>query len=96
MIRSATYSSTSPTLASWVAASPTCSTHFHADFVAGHVELRDRENATIHLGARANAEFAFVAMGAVVEASRELQEDGTYGFWTTAGAGVKAWRDANR
>jgi 2-methylisocitrate lyase-like PEP mutase family enzyme len=39
--------------------------------------------------------FAFVAMGAVAEASRELLEDGTYGFWQTAGAGVKAWRDAN-
>ena len=27
-------------------------THFHADFVAGHLELRDREGATIYLGAR--------------------------------------------
>ena len=27
-------------------------THFHADFVAGHLELRDRCGATIHLGAR--------------------------------------------
>src|SRR3984893_14591459 len=25
-------------------------THFHADFVAGHLELRDRCGATIHLG----------------------------------------------
>ena len=40
--------------------------------------------------------FAYVAMGAVVEASRELREDGTYGFWQTAGTGAKAWRDANR
>ena len=24
-------------------------THFHADFVAGHLELLDREGATIHL-----------------------------------------------
>ena len=38
--------------------------------------------------------FAYVAMGAVVEAARELREDGTYGFWDTAGVGVKAWRDA--
>jgi len=38
-------------------------THFHADFVAGHLELRDRENATIYLGARAGAEFAFTPMG---------------------------------
>jgi hydroxyacylglutathione hydrolase len=37
-------------------------THFHADFVAGHLELRDRCGATIHLGARAGAEYAFVPM----------------------------------
>ena len=34
-------------------------THFHADFVAGHVELRDRLGARIHLGARARAEYDF-------------------------------------
>lgn len=37
-------------------------THFHADFVAGHLELRDRCGATIYLGARAEAEYKFVAM----------------------------------
>ncbi len=37
-------------------------THFHADFVAGHLELRDRCGASIHLGSRAKAEYAFVAM----------------------------------
>src|SRR5580700_7615304 len=37
-------------------------THFHADFVAGHLELRDRCGATIHLGSRARAEYAFTAM----------------------------------
>ncbi len=37
-------------------------THFHADFVAGHLELRDRCGATIHLGARAQAEYKFAAM----------------------------------
>src|SRR5437763_2937643 len=37
-------------------------THFHADFVAGHLELRDRCGATIHLGSRAEAEYAFVPM----------------------------------
>jgi hydroxyacylglutathione hydrolase len=37
-------------------------THFHADFVAGHLELRDHCDATIHLGARAKAEYAFVPM----------------------------------
>jgi hydroxyacylglutathione hydrolase len=36
--------------------------HFHADFVAGHLELRDRCGATIHLGVRAQAEYAFAAM----------------------------------
>ena len=33
-------------------------THFHADFIAGHIELRDKAGATIHLGRRAEAEFA--------------------------------------
>jgi hydroxyacylglutathione hydrolase len=41
-------------------------THFHADFVAGHLELRDlvgqESRAVIHLGARAQAEYAFVPM----------------------------------
>jgi hydroxyacylglutathione hydrolase len=36
--------------------------HFHADFVAGHLELRDACGAAIHLGARAKAEYAFVPM----------------------------------
>ncbi|HKV27083.1 MAG TPA: rhodanese-like domain-containing protein [Candidatus Acidoferrales bacterium] len=34
-------------------------THFHADFVAGHLELRDRVGATIYLGAAAKAKYAF-------------------------------------
>jgi len=37
-------------------------THFHADFIAGHIELRDRAGATIHLGRRAQAEFAYLSM----------------------------------
>ena len=37
-------------------------THFHADFVAGHLELRDRTGAAIHLGARAEAAYEFVSM----------------------------------
>jgi glyoxylase-like metal-dependent hydrolase (beta-lactamase superfamily II) len=37
-------------------------THFHADFVAGHVELRDRTGARIRLGAKAQAEFEFTPM----------------------------------
>jgi len=38
-------------------------THFHADFVSGHLELRDRTGADIHLGRRAEADYPFVAMG---------------------------------
>ena len=38
-------------------------THMHADFIAGHLELRDRVGATIHLGAQASAEYAFTPMG---------------------------------
>jgi hydroxyacylglutathione hydrolase len=33
-------------------------THLHADFIAGHLELRER-GATIHLGARASVEYPF-------------------------------------
>ncbi len=36
--------------------------HFHADFIAGHLELRDACGATIHLGSRGEAEYAFVPM----------------------------------
>ena len=44
-------------------------THFHADFVAGHLELARATGATIHLGARAHADYAFVPMreGATLE-----------------------------
>ena len=37
-------------------------THLHADFVAGHLELRDRAGATIYLGAAASAEYAFTPL----------------------------------
>lgn len=37
-------------------------THLHADFVAGHLELRDRCGAMIHLGSRAETEYAAVKM----------------------------------
>src|SRR3984885_4744630 len=37
-------------------------THFHADFIAGHLELRDRCGASIYLGSRAKAEYPFVPM----------------------------------
>ena len=37
-------------------------THMHADFIAGHLELRDREGATIYLGAQASAEYEFTPM----------------------------------
>jgi len=38
-------------------------THFHADFIAGHLELRDRVDAAIYLGASAQAEYEFIAVG---------------------------------
>ena len=37
-------------------------THFHADFLAGHLELRDRTGAKIHLGSKAQAEYEFTPM----------------------------------
>lgn len=37
-------------------------THFHADFLAGHLELRNRAGACIVMGARAQAEFEVQAV----------------------------------
>jgi hydroxyacylglutathione hydrolase len=47
-------------------------THLHADFVAGHLELRDRVGATIYLGAKAQAEYRFIPLsdGSIVEFGR--------------------------
>lgn len=47
-------------------------THLHADFIAGHLELRDRAGATIYLGAKAQAEYRFtpLADGSVIEFGR--------------------------
>jgi len=47
-------------------------THLHADFVAGHLELRDRAGATIYLGAKAKAAYSFSPLsdGALVEFGR--------------------------
>ncbi|HKF51229.1 MAG TPA: MBL fold metallo-hydrolase [Candidatus Acidoferrales bacterium] len=47
-------------------------THLHADFVAGHLELRDRLGATIYLGASARTEYSFSPLrdGTVVEFGR--------------------------
>ena len=44
-------------------------THLHADFIAGHLELRNRTGATIYLGAAATAEYAFTPLhsGGVIE-----------------------------
>ncbi|HSG73323.1 MAG TPA: MBL fold metallo-hydrolase, partial [Planctomycetaceae bacterium] len=44
-------------------------THFHADFLAGHIELRDRTGARIYLGAKAEAQYEFTPLkeGDVVE-----------------------------
>lgn len=43
--------------------------HFHADFLAGHIELREKTGAHIYLGARAEAEYEFnpVKDGDVIE-----------------------------
>jgi glyoxylase-like metal-dependent hydrolase (beta-lactamase superfamily II)/rhodanese-related sulfurtransferase len=47
-------------------------THLHADFVAGHLELRDRAGAAIYLGAAAKAAYPFTPLrdGAIVEFGR--------------------------
>jgi len=47
-------------------------THLHADFVAGHLELRDQLGAKIYLGAKAQAEYKFTPMadGSAVEFGR--------------------------
>lgn len=47
-------------------------THLHADFVAGHLELRDRVGATIYLGAAAKTGYAFTPMadGSTLEFGR--------------------------
>jgi glyoxylase-like metal-dependent hydrolase (beta-lactamase superfamily II) len=47
-------------------------THLHADFVARHLELRDRAGATIYLGAKAQAEYRFTPLGdnSVIEFGR--------------------------
>src|SRR5881398_2300485 len=37
-------------------------THLHADFVAGHLELRDELGAAIYLGAKAQAEYKFTPL----------------------------------
>ena len=47
-------------------------THLHADFVAGHLELRDRVGATIYLGAQAQTAYPFSPLndGTVIEFGR--------------------------
>jgi hydroxyacylglutathione hydrolase len=47
-------------------------THLHADFIAGHLELRDRVGATIYLGAAAKAGYRFTPLhdGDIVEFGR--------------------------
>ena len=47
-------------------------THLHADFVAGHLELRDRVDAKIYLGAAAKAKYAFTPLhdGEILEFGR--------------------------
>ncbi len=47
-------------------------THFHADFLSGHLELRARTGATVYFGAAARAEFEFMplAEGDTIEMGR--------------------------
>ena len=47
-------------------------THLHADFVAGHLELRDHAGATIYLGAKAQAAYRFTPLSdsSIVEFGR--------------------------
>ena len=47
-------------------------THLHADFVAGHLELRDRMGAAIYLGATAKATYPFTPLrdGEILEFGR--------------------------
>jgi hydroxyacylglutathione hydrolase len=47
-------------------------THLHADFVAGHLELRDHAGATIYLGATAKAAYPFTPLrdGGILEFGR--------------------------
>lgn len=47
-------------------------THFHADFLSGHLELRARTGAAIYFGAAAHAEFEFIplAEGDTIEMGR--------------------------
>jgi 2-methylisocitrate lyase-like PEP mutase family enzyme len=53
-------------------------------------ELREAGVKRISVGGA----FAFVATGALMAAARELREQGTYGFWNTAGPGANAARSA--
>src|ERR1700730_6247910 len=47
-------------------------THLHADFIAGHLELRAGAGATIYLGGKPKAEYRFtpLAEGSVIEFGR--------------------------
>jgi 2-methylisocitrate lyase-like PEP mutase family enzyme len=51
-------------------------------------ELADAGVSRVSVGGA----FAFAALGALVEAGRELLDEGTYGFWANAGRGSKAAR----
>lgn len=50
-------------------------THFHADFVAGHLELRDRCGAEIAVGARGTADYPFrpLETGATIELGPDVR-----------------------
>lgn len=54
----------------------------------------ERVAAAARVGHAAGGAFAFAALGAVVEAARELREEGTYGYWPRAQAGSAAAKGA--
>ena len=56
----------------------------------GVAELAAAGVARISIGGA----FAYAALGALVEAARELREQGTYGFWERASAGSHVARAA--
>ena len=51
-------------------------THLHADFLAGHLELRNQAGAAIYLGAQAKAEYTFTPLksGDTIELGRVVLE----------------------
>lgn len=62
-------------------------THVHADFAAGHLELRDRVGARVHLGHRANPAFE---AGKIHDGDVLTIGDLSLEFWETPGHTLEA------